>query len=226
MIAQTMTATLHILLQWIDSAFPAGAFGHSGGMESMWQSGQIASPDDLGATVSAMTRQQLRFALPFVMEAHRSPESLPAIDALLNAMLINHVANHASRQQGQAMLASASKVFDGVAGSDVLKSARRECACHFASVFGAIARSMGIPIEETAEAFLFTTIRMLTSAAVRLGIVGPIEAQQIQLKVCSDLKSLLVGAPKLAIKDAVQIAPIMEIIHASHDRLYSRLFVS
>jgi urease accessory protein UreF len=40
-------AQLLMLLQWMDSAFPTGAFAHSGGLETYTQAEAVRSPDDL-----------------------------------------------------------------------------------------------------------------------------------------------------------------------------------
>src|SRR5262249_17339753 len=44
---QIEPAALLMLLQWTDSAFPTGAFAHSSGLETVTESGKIATPADL-----------------------------------------------------------------------------------------------------------------------------------------------------------------------------------
>jgi urease accessory protein UreF len=48
---------------------------------------------------------------PFVAAAHREPDRMTDFDRMCEAMLSNHVANRASRAQGQAFLFTTSRVF-------------------------------------------------------------------------------------------------------------------
>ena len=103
----------------------------------------------------------------------------PAQDLFLN----NHVANRASRAQGKALLSSAAATFD----NDSIKqlSARLRENGRLARAPDTRIRihhtdSLGFDEDRFASMFLFMSIRSSLSAAVRLGIVGPLEAQRIQ----------------------------------------------
>jgi urease accessory protein len=85
-----------------------------------------------------------------------------------------------------------------------------------------------VGVEQTVGCFLFLNLRGLISAAVRLGIVGPIEAQTLQLELSADAPKWVARA--LSCKDAetevAQTSPLLDFYQALQDQLYSRLFVS
>src|SRR6187200_2400730 len=101
------------LLAWqlVDSAFPTGAFAHSGGLEAAWQSGEVPAAADLTAFLQASLQQAAGTTAAIVALATRSPDRFVELDDFTDAMLLNTVANKASRSQGQALLAAATRVF-------------------------------------------------------------------------------------------------------------------
>lgn len=188
-------------------------------MEACWQLGEIpdrlALPDFLTATL----HQAASAALPFVVTAHRDPERLGELDDLSEAWLSNHVARRASSLQGRSFWTAVTRAFlpDAPAAPQ---------PGHHAPVFGFLLRRLGIGLATTASLFLHQHLRGLVSSAVRLGIVGPLEAQAIQFQISPTSTALAARAPGLTLEDLTQTAPLLEVCQASQDRLYSRLFQS
>lgn len=216
-----------VIWQWIDSAFPAGALAHSAGLEAAWQAGEVPDAAHLREYLAVSLRQAARLAVPFVTATCRQPEAFDRLDREYDLLLSNHIANRASRAQGQAMLATAAKIF----GSDRLSAARSTARAqgspmHLPPVVGLVAASIGLSPQRAAGVFLFTTLRTGISAAVRLGIVGPLEGQAIQRELTGLGENLAANAWQIEPGQAVQLAPVSEILQATSDRLYSRLFVS
>lgn len=213
-----MSKSSWLVWQLVDSAFPAGGFAHSFGLEAAWQQGEVD-----GASLPAFVRDAIAQAghggLPFVMAAHDDPRSLALIDERCDAFLRNPVANRASRVQGRAWAGTVSRSFPS---ADVRAIGFR----HFAPVFGASLRALGVERDETARMFLFGTARGTLSAAVRLGIVGTNEAQRVLAERGEDLDRIIRRCGDLVIDDAAQTSPLVDLWQASHDRLYSRLFQS
>jgi urease accessory protein len=100
-----------LLWQIADSAFPTGGFAHSAGLEAAWQHGEIRNRDELFSFVEASLQQLGHAALPFVTAAHVEPERLAEFDQLYDAFTSNHVANRASRGQGQAFRSAMERIF-------------------------------------------------------------------------------------------------------------------
>ena len=207
-----------LIWQLVDSAFPAGGFAHSFGLEAAWQQGDVDAAS-LPAFVRDAIAQAGHSGLPFVLAAHDDPRSLALIDDRCDAFLRNPVANRASRVQGRAWAGTVARSFPPV---DVRAVGFR----HFAPVFGATLQPLGVGRDEAARMFLFGVARGTLSAAVRLGIAGTNEAQRVLAERGEDLDEVIRRCGDLVINDAAQTSPLIDLWQASHERLYSRLFQS
>lgn len=204
------TAGQWILWQLADSAFPAGSFGHSGGLEAAWQMGEIGSFESYCA---ASLQQLTRAALPFVLDAHRAPERFAEWDELCHVFLSNHVANRASKAMGKSFAVAARKAFSvEVVGG------------HFAPVFGSVTRLLEIDRPAAARLFVFIQLRGTIACAIRLGIIGPLEGQRLQFKLSPLAEEVASQSFNLTTRDIAHTAPLLDLWQGAHDRLYSRLF--
>jgi hypothetical protein len=156
-----------LLWQLADSAFPTGGFAHSGGLEAVWQHREITSGEDLFQLLAVALEQMGNSTLLFVVAAYQGTPPFAELDGLCEAFTSNHVANRASRLQGQALLASAERSF----ATEALKQFRasvleQRLPAHLAPVFGAIGRVLGL--EQSA------TIRLscLPTARLDIGLSG------------------------------------------------------
>jgi urease accessory protein len=237
-----------LVWQLVDSAFPTGAFAHSLGLESAWHHGEVASREALRRFVEATILQAASGTLPLVNAAYREPARLAEWDALDDAFLSNAVANRASRQQGRTLLASAARIFASSA-LDALSARAAStsnfqsptpkalptsnsqtppsaCCSHAAPLTGAVFAALGVPLETTQRIVLFTAGRSVLSAAVRLGVTGSYEAQRLQAECAAWSATVQARYQDAGPDDLAQTAPVIDILHGAHDRLYSRLFQS
>ena len=216
-----------IVWQICDSAFPSGAFAHSGGLEAAWQEGELVGAEGLTRWIEAALRQAAASVVPVVAAAWDAPQSLAALDTFCDAFLLNHVANRASRAQGQAFLLACVNTFHQDEVRRVAAAVREgRLAAHWAAVFGAVCRGLGVQKRAAAAMALFFALRGAVSSAVRLGIVGPLQAQKLQYTLAPSLDPLLDAYIDVPPERVAQTAPLADLLQGAHDRLYSRLFVS
>jgi len=214
---QAVTDDDWMMWQLADSAFPAGGFAHSAGLEAAWQHGEARNRTELAALLETSLRQFGHASLPFCNAAHAEPGQLGDLDQCCDAFLTNHVANRASRLQGRAFLASAERIFPG-------RQINLPSYGHLAPVFGATMRSLGLKRVRAARLFFFLHLRGLVAAAIRLGILGPMEGQALQHRLSVVAEEILTQCDALPVGEAAQTAPLLEIWQGTQDRLYSRLF--
>lgn len=216
-----------LLWQLVDSAFPTGGFAHSGGLEAAWQHGELRDGSALAEYLETALIQLIHNALPFVAAAFRSEPAFAEVDLRCDAFLSNHVANRASRAQGQSFLSSAEKIFQ----TPDVRSLRTavldgNLPGHLTTVVGRAASLLELAEPELARLFVFMQLRGWISAAVRLNIVGPLEGQTIQHQLAGAAERVALRFGEVTLNDAAQTAPLFDLWQGTQDRLYSRLFQS
>ena len=215
-----------LLFQLADSALPAGAFAHSGGLEAAVQLGRVGDADGLARLAAEVVWSLATGALPFATAAHRDPEALARLDRRCDACLGGHVANRASRAQGQAFLRAAAAAFAERVGPLADRIRAERLPGHAAPVFGAVLSALGAAEEDARRLFLFQGARALVSAGVRLGVVGPLEAQALLAGLARPVEDALAATAHLPPEEAASAAPLLDLLQGHQDRLYSRLFQS
>jgi urease accessory protein len=71
---------------------------------------------------------------------------------------------------------------------------------------------------------LHQAARGVLSAAVRLGLIGPHEAQRVHHEATAALERAL--ARVVPVSEVASTAPLLDLLQGAHDRLYARLFQS
>lgn len=218
---------MQTLLTWqlVDSAFPSGGFAHSWGLEAAYQAGEVTSDAGLARFLAEMLWQAGHAALPFVNEAYDSPAQAAALDDLCDAFLVNAIANRASRAQGKALVSGCARIWP-TADLRALDGRGALPHAHLAPVTGAAMRLLGVARAAAQDMTLFITARGVLAAAVRLGIVGPFRAQQLQHACAPQIALVRARCERLGPAQAVTTAPLADLLQSAHDRLYSRLFQS
>jgi urease accessory protein len=214
-----------LICQLADSAFPTGGFAHSGGLEAAWQCGEVISVEALRQFVRDALWQAGRGVLPLASAAHTNPARLPELDARCHVFLTNVVANRASTVQGRALVATCARVWPDDRLRAIDRAAQR-LRGHHAPIAGAVLAALGVPLETAQQLLLYQTARGILSSAVRLGILGPYAAQRLQFDCCDEIETVQARCAALRDPDIAQTAPILDLLQAGHDRLYSRLFQS
>ncbi|KAE9045117.1 hypothetical protein PR003_g2622 [Phytophthora rubi] len=229
------------LWQMVDSLYPTGGFAHSLGLEAATQEGLVAA-SSLRDFLSASLHQSANMALPLVFSAHQiGADSDPAalVEAALQlnsratALYSNHVARKASLAQGAALLRLALSTYAPSHGRlQTLLSlrkeakARRQPGVHHAVLFGLVCALLGLQAEPTQRMYLFVTTRDVLSAATRLNLVGPMEAAKLQFEATPLLEKVFQEKKNRPVEMSYSSAPVLDLVQAMHDQLYTRIFNS
>jgi urease accessory protein len=167
------------LLQYGDSAFPAGGFAFSWGVEGLAADGLLQ--EQLAHRWNSMDRLLLRRAF-----GAQALDEVAAIDRLAEAATPSAQMREGSRRAGRAHV-GAIRYRDAIARDGRLG--------HLPVAQGLAYREAGLSIEAAELLAGWTLIAALASAAVRLGIIGHIEAQHVMTRSRRALEALLAQAP-------------------------------
>ena len=127
--------------------------------------------------------------------------------------------------QGRALAATVVRVWPSPATRD-LRARADATHAHLAPLSGALFAAIGLSLEASQRVTLYGVTRGVLGAAVRLGLVGSYEAQRLQAACGQRLDETVDRCGSLDLDGLAQTAPVLDVLHAGHDRLYSRLFQS
>ena len=213
--------------QLADSAFPAGGFAHSAGLESAFQQGLVTDVVSLGSFLETLIQDSARGVVPLLAAVHSGDQSLSRVDEWCDAFLSNHVANRASRVQGRSFLTAAEAAFDIAEIADLRERvAEGELSGHHAPLVGRITSLLSLPLRRTVAWFLYTQLRDVISAATRLNIIGPLAGQSLISRFGRFVQHEADVAVQRPVDEVATTSPLLELVATRHDQLYSRLFQS
>lgn len=186
--------------------------------------------DDVKVFIISSIENAGSSSIPYIRAAYETfldLEKLQYLDSLLNASLLNHVANRASKQQGKAFLTTSSKVFPY---DEIRKLAEfleeGNINGHLAIVFPVVCAALKIPILTVGQMFLFNTLRTLIASIVRLGKIGAVQAQEYQFEIQNLLNVVLERCWHILPEDSHVSFPVPETVQNLHDTMFSKLFYS
>jgi urease accessory protein len=216
-----------IVWQIADSAFPIGGFAHSGGLEAAWRAGYVPDQHALGHFVHSNLHQCAAGIVPLSLMAFRDEANVGRADELCDLFLNHPVPNRASRSLGRSLVAMMRQIcpedgsggFDGPGGKDIRP-------VHFAVAMGAVCRILSIPETQVSRLMIFMSMRSVISAGIRLGIIGPLAGQSLQLRLSPVAETLASRALRISPEEIAQTSPMADLLQGCQDRLYSRLFQS
>lgn len=177
------TSSLLVALQHADSQFPSGGFAFSQGLEaSSLKSAQLGG-FDLACFLDVQLRHRWASSdRVAVLRAHRQDGDLARIahiDHELEASTFVSGLREGSKRNGAALLTAHSRI--GTAGASDYRSfvQRGEAPGHLAVVQGLVWKAVGLDEASAVAMSGYQLSASLTTAAVRLGLVGAIEAQAL-----------------------------------------------
>lgn len=211
------------LMAWLSPAFPVGGFSYSHGLERAVQDSLVDDKQSLAAWLEALVEMGSGWndAVLFAESWRRARDGDdPGEIAALAEALAGSRERHAETMlQGAAFLKAASAWPSPVLG-------RLPADCPYCVAVGAVAGGNGIGLTDALSAFLQSFFSNLVQAAIRLGVVGQVDAT-----------ASLAGFEPLALATAARAAAstlddlggcafVSDVMAMRHETQYSRLFRS
>ncbi len=217
------------LFQITDSAFPLGSFAFSSGLESIAKLGLITDISDFKKYLLNVLAQVSSSEIPFLNSSYKCDpkehEVLVSIFRRLEAFITIPCIRKASITQGRSLLQAVKAVYPEHNFHRVTNWLQgHELSTHYAPVFGIVSRSIGLTHRQTLFAYAYIALRDQMSAAIRLGLLGPHEAQGILREALGHVDRNISRVLDLEYHQAFKIAVALEIAQAHHPKLYSHLF--
>src|SRR4029077_5347624 len=97
---------------------------------------------------------------------------------------------------------------------------RDQLSAHHAPLFGTITRALDIDLPDAQRLFLYVAVRGVASAAVRLGLIGAYQAQELQTFLAPHIERAVERFADLDPLDIAQPSPLIDLFQSTHDRLY------
>jgi len=216
-------------LQYADSFFPSGSIAFSWGLETLRADGEIASTNQIAQFLEGqLVHRWASFDVPVLVAAMRAGgkfDRLADLDQLVEAMTLAPELRDGSRRAGASLL----KVHAGLGtpgAAEYRQSiAQRTRRGHLAVVQGMLWRASGLSEETSRAVSAHSLCTGIVGAALRLGMIGHLDAQKILLQVRPVLVELL-QLPAGDSADLYVYTPHAEIAAMRHEAQDSRLFAN
>jgi urease accessory protein len=216
-------------LQHADSFFPSGSVSFSWGLETLHTDRMVGSAAQLAGFVEGQLRHRWATcddcALTAAFRAGGQLDRLAAVDDILEATTLATELREGSKRAGASLLNVHAKL-DTPGAAEYRERVRKRVAHgHLPVVQGALWRAVGMSEETCRAVSAHTLCTGLVGAALRLGMIGHLDAQKVLLQV----RPLLVDLLKLEPGDAEAIhayTPQAEIAAMRHEIQDARLFAN
>lgn len=215
-----MSLDLLRALQLADSGFPSGAFAYSWGTERAVENGHVTRATFGAWLLIEMLDRWAEFDRVVLTDAYRAEDPL-LVDAETDLLFMAEPLRAQSAEAGQAFLSAAARLSDPVAERFCAAVLDGHAAGHLAVAQGAVYKSMGLGLELALITSAHATAQGLVTAAVRLGLVGALEAQ-VHLRDLHTKLAPMTTPPPMDAQPA-SFAPISEIamMHPAEGRLFA-----
>lgn len=220
-------AGLLLALQMGDSAFPSGGFGFSWGLETLKADGLVRDGEGVTAFATAqLTRRWASADRPVLRAALAAPgdiDSLGRLDREVEAMSLASEQREGSRRLGRALVRSHATM--GTPGAAAFQAAQRSGRVlgHLPVAQGVVWGGAGLAREAAEAVSAFTVAAGIGQAAVRLALIGPVEAQAM----IGALRQVIAGVlARPCPEHPHAFVPAAEIAVMRHETGDARLFAN
>jgi urease accessory protein len=219
--------SLLVALQHGDTFFPSGGIAFSWGLETLHADGLLPTAVELESFLLGQLAHRWaicdRLALVRTYNVADDLDQVAACDAELDALALARELREGSRRAGGTLLKVHSQL--GTPQADAYRERVRsgQAFGHLAVVQGLLWRGVGLSLDEAQVTSAHTLCLGVLGAAIRLGIIGHIDAQKILQTTHGTLDDLLLQSCDDELSSFV---PASEIAMMRHEVGQSRLFAN
>ena len=221
-------ATTLTMMQFGDSAYPAGGFAFSWGVEGLAADGLLQGRPDLEDLIS--DHLGLRWNTmdrPLLGRAYRAgtPEQIAEVDRFAETSTVSAPMRDGSRRAGRALLGVSARRGEPLSLAYRALVAADACLGHLPVIQAVVFRDAGLQLHAAELVSGWTLVNGLVGAAVRLGTIGHVEAQGVLQTARSVLGELLAQQlPETAVPSS--FTPLIDIAVARARSRPVRMFTT
>ncbi|MBT9312242.1 urease accessory protein UreF [Leptothoe kymatousa TAU-MAC 1615] len=221
------------LMQLSDSFFPSGSFTLSHGLESLIQSQEIRSTQDLRDFLELILHNKIgSMDVVALRQAHRASANndnreIQAIDALLFARTLLQPNRDSQCKSGRALLMVSRSTWNSPK-LDAIHTCIQIGKMHglHPIIFAVVGQSIGLDEDNTIFAFLHGFLTGVCGAALRLGLIGHINAQILLKEMAPQLEMITQKTIGMDLDDMWSCTPLIDIAQMTHGALPQHLFLN
>jgi len=210
-------------MAWLSPAFPVGSFSYSHGMETAVHDGAVRDAGSLASWLAdLLTYGSAWNDAVLLAQAHRTLAAagdLSEMAALGEALAGASERHMETMLQGAAFLAAASAW-----PHPALATVPAECP--YPVAVGAVAGAHAVPLASALAAFLQAFASNQIQAAIRLGVIGQVDAMSTLAALEPLVRSVAARARTSTLDDLGSATLLAEIASMKHETHHSRLFRS
>lgn len=210
------------LMAMMSPTFPVGSFSYSGGIEAAVADERIEDGEALRDWIAALIANGSAWndavLLAAAWRASSETEALREVAQLAEALAGSAERHRETMLQGSAFLAAV-RGWPGIAVPDVGEMA-------YPVSVGAVTASNGLPLGDVLIAYLQAFASNTIQAAIRLGVIGQVDAVAVLARMEQDILSASARAAGSTLDDLGAAAIAADILSMQHETQYSRLFRS
>lgn len=221
------------LIQLADSFFPSGTYTFSHGLEALVQQNQIQQPEDIVSFLQILLHNKIATCdLVALIHAYRASaindiEIIKQVETQLYAQTLIKITRKTQQQSGRALLMVAQSTWRHQQLETLARSrALKQFHCLHPVVFGVVGNIADLNETDTALAFLHGFVTGVLGAAIRLGILGHLQAQKMLLLLATDIEQAYSIAVSMSLDQMWSCTPAIDLAQMRHSHLSTRLFAS
>jgi urease accessory protein len=223
------TSALLLGLQLGDSFFPSGATAHSFGLEGLQRTAAVTCATDVESFVSGQLAERWATSdRSLLLHAHAAADDLTriaALDAFCDCSTFVESWRSAGRRLGRAQLTLHAQL-----GTPLTAAYRELVETGVAPgqgcvVQGLIGFALGLAAQHTAALSAHALAVSMVGAALRLGVIGHVDAQRILLRQLPRTAALI-DLPLTPVEEVSAWVPAAEIASMTQEAQRGRLFAT
>ena len=222
------TAALLTALQFSDSAFPSGGFAFSWGLEGLQADGLAGSAEDVAEIAAEQLRQRWATMDKILLaRAHAAsgPDELAGIDVAAEVACTSGQLRSGSRRAGRALIGMAARLgYPGALSYRAVVTADERLG-HLPVVQGLVFREAGLDGPTAQVLSAWSLLNGLTSAAIRLGLIGHVDAQHLMITLRPVVAAVVDGETDLGCPLS-SFTPLLDIAVSRRDSRDLNLFAT